>query len=207
MSDPAPALNLGEPGLPCCFSVQPVTTLIRFSVRIFQPGETIYSVDAHDRFRELIARYGAAMRRLCAVYARERHDREDLFQNIFLAVWKALPSYRGDATDRTWVYSIAHNVAVTWRSREERWSRRRRGLEESAQPTEKPTDGRRMQLEGAISRLPPIDRQLVILWLEGFTTAEIAATTGMRPGTVGVRLIRIRRGLVEVFGREENKSG
>ena len=147
------------------------------------------------------------MRRLCAVYARGQHDREDLFQNIFLAVWKALPSYRGDATDRTWVYSIAHNVANTWRSRDGRWSQRRRGLEESAPPTEKPTDGRRMQLEGAISRLPPVDRQLIVLWLEGFTTAEIAATTGMRPGTVGVRLIRARRGLVEVFGRKENESG
>src|SRR5439155_21473120 len=58
---------------------------------------------------DLIACYGAAMRRLCAVYARGLHDREDLFQNIFLAVWKALPSYRGDATDRTWVYSIAQS--------------------------------------------------------------------------------------------------
>jgi RNA polymerase sigma-70 factor (ECF subfamily) len=77
-------------------------------------------VDPHDRFRELIASYGAAMRRLCAVSARGQHDREDLFQNIFLAIWKAMPSYRGDASERTWVYSIAHNVAATWRAREGR---------------------------------------------------------------------------------------
>ena len=130
-----------------------------------------------------------------------------MFQNIFLAIWKAMPSYRGDASERTWVYSIAHNVAATWRAREGRWLQRRRELEESTPLAENPTDERVMQLEGAISRLPPVDRQLVVLWLEGFTTAEIAATTGMRPGTVGVRLIRVRRGLAEVFGRGENENG
>lgn len=67
------------------------------------------------------------MRRLCAVYARGQQDPEDLFQNIFLALWKALPAYRGDAAERTWVYSIAHNVALTSRAKESRWLHRRSG--------------------------------------------------------------------------------
>ena len=144
------------------------------------------------------------MRRLCAVYAKGPQDREDLFQNIFLALWKALPSYRGDAAERTWVYSIAHNVALTWRAKEGRWLHHRSGLEEAAKFVEEPPDGRRMQLEATISGLEPVDRQLVILWLEGFTTAEIAATTGMRPGTVGVRLTRVRRSLADTVRSGEN---
>ena len=146
------------------------------------------------------------MRRLCAVYARDQQDREDLFQNVFLAVWKALPAFRGDAAERTWVYSIAHNVALTWQAKERRWGRRR-GLEDVSHVVENPANERRMQLEIVISRLAPVDRQLVVLWLEGFTTAQIAEASGMRPGTVGVRLTRIQQSLVESFGSSESKNG
>jgi RNA polymerase sigma-70 factor (ECF subfamily) len=147
------------------------------------------------------------MRRLCAVYARDRHDREDLFQNIFLAIWKALPAFRGDAAERTWVYSIAHNVALTWQAKERRWQHRRFALEESPRVIEDPVDERRIQLETLISRLPPVDRQLVILWLEGFTTTQIAEAAGLRPGTVGVRLMRIRQSLAEAFRSSEANNG
>ena len=147
------------------------------------------------------------MRRLCAVYAGDRQDREDLFQNIFLAIWKALPAFRGDSAERTWVYSIAHNVALTWQARERRWQHRRRGLEEASQLAGNPADERRMQLEAAISHLAPVDRQIVILWLEGFTIAQIAEAAGMRPGTVGVRLMRIRQTLTQTFGSSESNNG
>ena len=52
-----------------------------------------------------------SIRRLCAAYAFSAADREDLFQDIFLAVWRALPGFRGDSSVRTWLYRIAHNVA------------------------------------------------------------------------------------------------
>jgi RNA polymerase sigma-70 factor (ECF subfamily) len=147
------------------------------------------------------------MRRLCAVYARDQQDREDLFQNIFMAIWKALPAFRGDASERTWVYSIAHNTALTWQARERRWQQRRRGLEEASRVVASPMDERRMQLEGVISHLTPVDRELVILWLEGFTIAQMAEATGMKAGTVGVRLMRIRQTLTQTFGSSESKNG
>jgi RNA polymerase sigma-70 factor (ECF subfamily) len=145
--------------------------------------------------------------RLCAVYARDRQDREDLFQNIVLAIWKALPAFRGDAAERTWVYSIAHNVALTWQARERQWQHRRRGLEEAPQVFQNPGNERRMQLEAVIPQLTPVDRQLVILWLEGFTTAQIAEATGMRPGTVGVRLTRIQQTLTQTLESSERNNG
>lgn len=147
------------------------------------------------------------MRRLCAVYARDQQDREDLFQNIFLALWKALPAFRGDASERTWVYSIAHNTALTWQAKERRWQHRRRGLEEASDVAASPVDGRRLQLEAMISGLTPVDRELVVLWLEGFTIAQMAEATGMKPGTVGVRLMRIRQTLTPAAGSSESNDG
>ena len=158
-----------------------------------------------DRFRELATAYAPAMRRLCTVYARGSHDREDLFQNIFLALWKALPNYRGDSSERTWVYSIAHNVALTWQARERRWLDRRRDLDEASNAAEAPPSDRRAQLYALISQLPAIDRQIVILWLEGFTGAEIAAVAGMQPNAVAVRLTRIRQSLTETLRTVETR--
>lgn len=160
-----------------------------------------------QKFRELVLLYSGGIRRLCAVYALNPADREDLFQDIFLAVWKALPAFRGDASERTWLYRIAHNVALTWRSKDRRSNSRRAPFEEARMPVSAPSDVRRILLFEMISRLPLIDRQLVSLWLEGLTTSEIEAVSGMRAGTVAVRLTRIRREMSEAVKAPEACNG
>jgi RNA polymerase sigma-70 factor (ECF subfamily) len=134
------------------------------------------------------------MRRLCAAYATGAMDRDDLFQEIFLAVWRALPAFRGDASARTWLYRIAHNVALTWQARQRRRDARERPLTEDIGPAME-MDVRRLELKRAVARLPAADRTLVLLWLEGLSAAEIEEVTGTRAATVAVRLSRIRRAL------------
>jgi RNA polymerase sigma factor (sigma-70 family) len=160
-----------------------------------------------QRFRELASAYSSGMRRLCAVYARNPADREDLFQDIFLAIWKALPAFRGDASERTWLYRIAHNVALTWRGKDRRSSIRRSTLEEAGTVASAPVNLRRILLFEMISRLPAVDRQLVSLWLEGFSMSEIEDVTGMRAGTVAVRLTRIRREIADAVKAPEACNG
>ena len=66
-----------------------------------------------ETFLRLFAEYGAAMRRLAAVYVNDGRDREDLVQEIAVALWQAIPKFRGEASERTWLYRIAHNTAIT----------------------------------------------------------------------------------------------
>src|SRR5438874_3684578 len=106
------------------------------------------------------------MRRLCAAYADNLVDRENLFPDIFLAVWRALPAFRGDASIRTWVYRIAHNVALTWRARDRRRQAREVPLDEDADASTQ-MDFRRLALRRAIAAMSPGDRTLTLLWLEG----------------------------------------
>jgi RNA polymerase sigma factor (sigma-70 family) len=150
--------------------------------------------DQSAQFIRLMEEYTRPLRRLCAAYADRSADREDLFQDILLAVWRALPAYRGDASIRTWLYRIAHNVALTWKARHRRRQHGEIPLHD-AQDTGTETNLRRLALTRAIATLSPADRALILLWLEGLSAAEIEAVTGVKAATVAVRLGRIRRSL------------
>jgi len=141
-----------------------------------------------------MAVYATPIRRLCSAYTASPQDRDDLFQEIFLAVWRALPGYRGDASTRTWLYRIAHNVALTGQTRARRRRSREMALSDAVEPSMH-TDLRQVALRQAIARMNPVDRSLTVLWLEGLSAAEIEEVTGIRAGTVAVRLSRIRKQL------------
>jgi len=151
--------------------------------------------DDRRRFGELMEAYAAPVRRLCAAYTFTSADRDDLFQDIFFAIWRALPGFRGDASVRTWLYRIAHNVALTWQHRDRRRQSREAPLEDRVPDPESPSALRRLALERAIATLNPADRALTLLWLEGLTAAEIEDVTGVKAATVAVRLSRIRKQL------------
>ncbi|HTI36793.1 MAG TPA: sigma-70 family RNA polymerase sigma factor [Vicinamibacterales bacterium] len=150
--------------------------------------------DQKRQFTELLDTYRGPLRRLCAAYAQNAADRDDLFQDILLALWRAMPAFRGDASVRTWVYRIAHNVALTRRTRRAQREAREQPLDEAIAGTTE-MDFRRVALKQAIREMHPADRMLTLLWLEGLTAAEIEEVTGMKAATVAVRLSRIRKRL------------
>jgi DNA-directed RNA polymerase specialized sigma24 family protein len=65
-----------------------------------------------------------------------------------------LPAFRGDAGERTWLYRIAHNVALTWRGKDRRFSNRREAFEEARMPVSAPVNVRRILLFEMISASP-----------------------------------------------------
>ena len=90
--------------------------------------------DHQARFTNLMQAYTGPVRRLCSVYTSVPADREDLFQEIFLGVWRSLPAFRGESTERTWLYRIAHNVALTWQVRDRRRQSRQTALDDAIPP-------------------------------------------------------------------------
>src|SRR5262245_58802284 len=67
----------------------------------------------NERFQKLLLANGPALSRLAASYTSSRSDRDDLFQEIALAIWQALPTFRGESSERTFIFRIAHNRAIT----------------------------------------------------------------------------------------------
>lgn len=150
--------------------------------------------DYQQQFIEVMEAFAGPVGRLCRAYASSPADRDDLFQDIFLAIWRALPAFRGESSMRTWVYRIAHNVALTWQTRDRRRQSRETRLDEDLQ-SGGDMDLRRLALKQAIAGMNPADRTLTLLWLEGLSAAEIEDVTGVKSATVAVRLSRIRKQL------------
>jgi RNA polymerase sigma-70 factor (ECF subfamily) len=122
-------------------------------------------------------------------------DRQDLFQEIAMALWTALPRFRAAASERTWLYRIAHNVALTYSSKRRRQHRSEQPLEVTMRDPGPMLDSRRFTLLQAVQKLEAVDRQLVFLYLEGLSAREMEDITGMTADNIGVRLSRLRRKL------------
>ena len=87
--------------------------------------EHVQEAARSDVFVRLLEQYEPALRRLAGGYAEREADREDLFQDIAVGLWQAIPKFRGEASERTWLYRIAHNIAISSSAR----LRRRSGKE------------------------------------------------------------------------------
>jgi len=157
-----------------------------------------------ERYDRLLREHGPALRRVAAIYEADPVRREDLFQDVCLALWQALPRFRGDCSERTFAFRIAHNRGLThgWRSRGATAD-----LDEAEEIADTRRDpeselcerDRRERLRAAVRRLPPGARQVVALSLEGLSHREIGEVLGLSENNVAVRLTRARKLLREIL--------
>lgn len=152
-------------------------------------------VDIETVLRE----HGPMLARIAGSYESERARRDDLLQEITMAVWRALPAWRGDASLRTFTARVAHNRAIDHLAREQR-AQGDELDEHHPDPDASPlrhaeTAQRREDLVAAVRRLPLGQRQVVVLALEGFSQNEIGQALGLEDNTVAQRLSRARRQL------------
>src|SRR5688500_16090486 len=158
-----------------------------------------------DLYSDAVAAHGAALMRLARSYENDPDRRQDLLQEIHFAVWRSLALFDGRCSLRTWVYRVAHNVATSHAVRDRRHQSRRlvslEALDATPQTddTENPAEAR-MQLEWVarmIQQLEPLDRQVVLLYLEGMNAASISDVTGLSPANVATKVHRIKAALAK----------
>ena len=137
-------------------------------------------------------------------------DRNDLLQEVLLAVWKSIPAFRGQAKPTTYLYRVSHNAALLWIRTEKNY--RRRIEKFSAEPAcefagepDVLTDERLMKLYAAIRQLKPVDRSLILLSLDGLSYREMAEVLGLSESNVGVKLNRIKIQLTQTLKGNENE--
>lgn len=160
-------------------------------------------------YDEAAGEYGAALERLAGSYEFDRDKCRDLLQDIHLAIWRSFEGFAGNCSLRTWVYRVAHNVAASHVVRHQRAGKR--PLVNLDDVDDLPVAGdsgdafdRERSLERLrefIQQLKPIERQVILLYLEGTDAAGIAEITGISAGNVATKIHRIKKILAGRFGR------
>ena len=148
-------------------------------------------------FTRLLEQHAGIIRKVALGYTRTFADREDLNQEITLQLWRAFPRYSSDRPFSTWMYRVALNVAISFLRRHTHPVRQTEPLEEhefadeNAQAAE--TDERIPLLKQVIASLAPLDRGLMLLYLEDHSYREIAAVLGLTETNVATKLNRLKQ--------------
>jgi RNA polymerase sigma-70 factor (ECF subfamily) len=160
------------------------------------------------------AAYGAALDRLARAYEANPEERRDLLQDIHVGLWRSLGAFDSRCSLRTWVYRVAHNIATSHVIRQKRKNSVLVTLEAiEAMPDDAHSTGaqdRHMSIErimALIHQLKPLDRQMMLLYLEGMDAASIGEVMGVSAGSVATKIHRIKNILARRFHGGERDAG
>jgi len=144
------------------------------------------------------------MRRLVRGYESDPDRQRDLLQEMHIELWRSLKGFDHRCSLRTWVYRVANNVGADHLTKRRKDSERLVDLETlSADPTAPAGEAQERrreelaelhaELQTLIRRLAPLDRQIILLYLEGATAVEIADVTGLTSGNIATKIHRIKK--------------
>lgn len=156
-----------------------------------------------QEFGALVRRHKSTIYSVCYMFAKDRCEADDLFQEILIRIWQGLGSYRGDSAESTWIYRVSLNTCVSYERKERR---RRQSVSVPIDPDffaeEETEHPRTAELRRRIQMLPPLDRAIVLMWLEALPYDEIGAVAGISAKAVSVRLVRIREKLKQYNNKD-----
>ncbi len=161
-------------------------------------------MSSQDRQYERAAQeFGGALSRLVRGYEADPEKRRDLLQEIHLSLWRSFAGFDERCALRTWVYRVAHNTAAGWVLRQKR-SRPQMlvSLEEVDVAAVDVRHDEHLALDrltGLIRQLRPLDRQVILAWLEGLDAAGIGELTGLSSGNIATKIHRIKAILTKQF--------
>jgi RNA polymerase sigma-70 factor (ECF subfamily) len=167
-----------------------------------------------DLYRDALTQFGPSLDRLASAYEADSEKRRDLSQDIHFQLWRSFQRYDGRCSLRTWTYRVAHHVAASHVIRERRVFSKLVGLEELELLTDNAKGSSAAdrclnlhRLSTLIQQLKPLDRQVIVSYLEDMDAASIGEITGLSPANVAVRIHRVKNLLAKWFHEGEHKGG
>jgi RNA polymerase sigma-70 factor (ECF subfamily) len=143
--------------------------------------------------------------KVCRVYAFSEADRQDLFQEIVIQLWKAFPKFKGESKFSTWLYRVALNTAITGLRRKKH---NIKNYEPATLPVNTSVDNsseteeeKLQQLYLAIEQLNQIEKAIVMLYMEDKSYEEMEEILGINQGNLRVKMNRIKEKLRQLAKR------
>lgn len=166
-------------------------------------GTTISTVQ-DDQYQRAAEEFQPALERVSRAYEANPDKRRDLLQEIHFQLWRSFANFDNRCSVRTWVYRVAHNTAASYVIRE------KRSALISIEDLEAQPGHDRMEFEGSrqhalerladlIRQLKPLDRQVIVAYLEGLDATAISEMTGLSSANVAMKVHRIKNILARQF--------
>lgn len=169
------------------------------------------SSSVKELYQSAVHDYGRALDRLAGGYEADPEKRLDLRQEIHLQLWRSFEVFDGRCSLKTWTFRVAHNTAVSYVNSERRRNAKFVSLEEiertaASRDAEPDIDRDRAlrQLSRLILQLRPLDRQIMIGYLEQMDPVTIADITGLSTANVTMKIHRIKNILARRFLEEQH---
>ena len=147
----------------------------QFSVMVRQNKNTIFTV--------------------CYMFSKDQEEVNDLFQEVLIRLWQGFDNYKGNSKERTWIYRVALNTCISFDRKKRRHNKKQVYMGDDLFGCNEHDSQQTEVLHKRITRLRPLDRAIVLLWLEDISYEEIGSIIGITAKNVSVRLYRIREQL------------
>ena len=156
--------------------------------------------DTEKEFERLINENQALIHKVCRMYAYSTVDRQDLFQEIVIHLWKSYPKFNGLAKFSTWLYRVAINTAITGlrKQKDHLISYEPEQLPDHIADEKGTEEEQLQQLYKAISQLNEIEKAIVMLYMEDRSYDEMEDILGIAQGNLRVKMSRIKDKLREL---------
>ena len=151
-------------------------------------------------FESWLDAHKALLFKVVRAYAFSETDRDDLFQEIAIQLWRSVPNFREESAVTTWLYRVALNTAIKWNRDEQKHREGRQSfenMEHLLQQNKTAVDERLEWMYRQIAKLDKIDRSLCLLLLDGFSYKKMSNILGISESNVGVKIHRIKKHLIE----------
>lgn len=147
-------------------------------------------------FARLVREHKSTIYTVCYMFSNDEDEVNDLFQEVLINLWKGYSTFKGESKVDTWIYRVSLNTCISL-DRKKKKAGQRISLDMGINLFEdKDNDSKQIQqLYARIHLLGPIDRAIVLLWLDNLSYDEIGAIVGISAKNVSVKLVRIREQL------------
>ena len=156
--------------------------------------------EIEKEFIAQIQKHQGILHKICFVYSNNKADKEDLYQEIVLQLWKSYPSFRKESKFSTWMYRVALNTAITLNRKAALFENHKTQLSEEYAIAEVIDYSEDIKiLYKAISKLSKIEKAIIMLWLEEKAYSEISEIVGISEKNVSVKLVRTKNKLEQII--------
>jgi RNA polymerase sigma factor (sigma-70 family) len=148
------------------------------------------------QFAQTVKENKSTIYTVCFMFSKDSTEVDDMFQEVLINLWRGYEKFRGESSVGTWIWKVSLNTCIT-HDRKKRHRLSTVPLDMNINLYED-TDSNSKQIRilyNRISKLGPLDRAIVLLWLDNMSYDDIAAIMGMSVKNVSVKLVRIKEQL------------